>query len=310
MLFGPVFRFELNARLRRIGTFVIRGVYGFFLLLAFMIPLAHTRGLSKAGELPPHDLPQVAETFLTLIIALQSLTVLILTPALVAGSLAQERQRGNLDLLMASPLSSLEIILGKLFARFYDLLIILAVAVPVLCILTMMGGIDVRVIALSDGVLITTGFFIAAASIAISSLSGNPRRAIFATYSIVAGWTALPFLIELARSVGTGPVLQIAVWSWPLEYAARYSIPLSILSRQGGRPDLWAYDVSATMVVQMTMAVLLILTSSAILRTSLKHAGPFGWRPPFALLFTSAACCGVDPVANFRWCGRSASSRG
>ncbi len=287
-------------------------MYGLLLLLVFSIPLYQMPGLSKAGELSPRELPRVTEVFLASIMVLQAVAVLILTPALVAGTLARERERGHLDLLAASPLSSAEIILGRLFPHYCDLVIIIAVAVPVLCILSLMGGVDVGIIALFDGTMLTSGFAIAAIAIAVSSLSERPRRAILASYFIVAGWTALPFLIELARNLGTGLVLQLAGWAWPIESVLGITNPLYVLSHQGGKAFDVVYQLVMTMGVQVAFGVFLILTTSAILRPSLKRAGPFGWRwTTLTFLFSKArACAGVLRAAMIRWCGRSAMSRG
>src|SRR5438093_13767780 len=127
MLFGPVFRYELSAVARRKRTFVIRGLYGLLLLFFFCGPLVNS-GLAQAGELAHHDLVRIAEAFWVGVMEAQALAVLILTPALAAGTLAQERAGGTIELLMASPLSSLEIILGKLAAGFGDLVMIIGLA--------------------------------------------------------------------------------------------------------------------------------------------------------------------------------------
>ena len=65
-----------------------------------------------------------------------------MTPALFAGAIAQEVERGNLVLLLASPVSSFEIVLGKLGPRMAQVVLILAVAVPVLGLLSLNGGVD------------------------------------------------------------------------------------------------------------------------------------------------------------------------
>src|SRR5262249_20072047 len=155
MLFGPVFRYELDAMARRKRTFVVRVMYGLLLLVFFCIPL-YLSGLSKAAELAHHELARLVEECWGSIIEAQALAVLILTPALVAGSLAQERASGKMDLLVASPLSSLEIILGKLAARYVVVVMIVALALPVLCILSLFGGVDVWLAILEDAVLLAT----------------------------------------------------------------------------------------------------------------------------------------------------------
>src|SRR5262249_45013712 len=157
------------------------------------------RRLSRAEEFSHGELARVTEAFWICIVEAQALAVLILTPALVAGAVAGERERGNLELLVASPLSSLAIIVGKLAARLSHLVVMIAVALPVLGLLSWNGGVDVRLLVLSDAVLLATGYLIGATAMAVSTLCTRPRQAISSTYGIVAAWMALPFLIDGAR---------------------------------------------------------------------------------------------------------------
>ena len=70
--------------------------------------------------------------------------MLLLTPALVAGVIADEKQRKTLHYLMASRLSSAEIVLGKLLVRMLYVTVLLGVSLPVLSLLVLLGGIDPR----------------------------------------------------------------------------------------------------------------------------------------------------------------------
>jgi ABC-type transport system involved in multi-copper enzyme maturation permease subunit len=301
MLFGPVFRSELNAMARRKRTFVVRVMYGLLLLVSFCIPL-YISGLSKAAELAHHELTRLVEECWGAIVETQALAILILTPALVAGSLAQERASGKLDLLTASPLSSLEIILGKLAARFVVVVMIIALALPVLCILSLIGGVDVRRAILEDAVLLATGLLIAATAMAVSMLSTRPGRAIAFTYMIEAGWMAVPFLIERARDFGTGLVGWLAQWAWPVELALGLTNPIYVSHHWGSNPRASDWPLIRTMAVQVGLSLLLVAGSAAILRPMVRGAGPFGWRvAPMSFLLSRRRLlprsrCGDQPM--------------
>jgi ABC-type transport system involved in multi-copper enzyme maturation permease subunit len=77
--------------------------------------------------------------------------VLALVPALVAGAVAEERSRRSLDSLLVSPLSGLEIVIQKLAAKLLRLGLLLAVSLPIVCMLAMLGGTDAWTIAAAFG---------------------------------------------------------------------------------------------------------------------------------------------------------------
>ena len=70
--------------------------------------------------------------------------MLAITPALVGGTIAGEKQRKTLHYLLASELSSAEIVLGKLMARMLMVLVYLVAGVPMLFLLMLFGGVDAR----------------------------------------------------------------------------------------------------------------------------------------------------------------------
>ncbi|MGN6133569.1 MAG: ABC transporter permease [Aureliella sp.] len=69
--------------------------------------------------------------------------VLLLVPAFPATALVRERRRGTLALLLNSPMSRLEIYLGKLISNFLLAGIILSVSLPALAACYAMGGLSV-----------------------------------------------------------------------------------------------------------------------------------------------------------------------
>ena len=82
---------------------------------------------------------------------MQLLAVLLIGPALAAGTIAQERERRTMEYLYATPLSNLEIIIGKLGGRVLQILYLVLSGVPVLALAMLLGGIAPRAIAVADG---------------------------------------------------------------------------------------------------------------------------------------------------------------
>ena len=85
--------------------------------------------------------------FRTFIFA-QGIAILLLTPALVAGVVAEEKRRKTLHYLLASRLTSGEIILGKLAARLLHVGVFLAIGLPIISLLSLFGGVDPKFVVL------------------------------------------------------------------------------------------------------------------------------------------------------------------
>src|SRR4051794_38539818 len=207
---GPVLRYELITSSRRGRYFVARLVYG--LVLLYLLSSQYERW---EAELAMHaqfrgaieSVRAFAETALLSFGMVQGVALLWLVPALVAGVIADEHQRKTLHYLLASRLSSIEIVLGKLGARLLHVGVFVAVGLPVVCLLGLYGAINPVNVATVYGSTFTAVLFIAGLSILISTLARRPREAILVAYVLEFLWVVVPvFLAEHARNLG--PPLQ------------------------------------------------------------------------------------------------------
>ena len=126
-----------------------------------------------------------------------------LIPALIAGVIADEHQRKTLHYLLASQLSSAEIVLGKLGARLVHVGSFIALGIPVVCLLALYGGLNPEnVFYVYLGTLMTV-IFTSGLSILVSIMAQRPRDAILAAYSLEALWLLAPILIHpFSRDLG------------------------------------------------------------------------------------------------------------
>ena len=116
---------------------------------------------------------------------LQNITIVILTPAYLGGAIAEERERGTLQLLLATGLYGREILLGKLLARLVHLGAFLVAGLPVFSIMLVLGGIDVWV--LLTGWIHSAVLLLTAASVCImfSTMPVRASSAIVISYAVV-----------------------------------------------------------------------------------------------------------------------------
>lgn len=139
---GPVFAFEWLMTARRWQTYAMRSATVLFLLLALWLVWGEQAGRSSDGEMSIPRQTEVARSFFGTTAMLLLGLVGLAAPASAAGSICEDKARGNLALLFATDLSSAEIVLGKLGARLVPVLSLILCAAPVLSIALMFGGVD------------------------------------------------------------------------------------------------------------------------------------------------------------------------
>jgi ABC-type transport system involved in multi-copper enzyme maturation permease subunit len=191
---GPVFHFERITTARRARYYVLRVVYGLFLLYALWQEYLSWQWM-RPTIATIKNMSLFAQAAFLGFAGGQGFALMVLTPAMVAGVIADERQRKTLDYLLASQLSSTEIVLGKLAARLLHLGVLVAIGLPVVCLVGLFGGLDPwDVLAVYVGTGSVT-LLIATLSIALSTVARRPREAILVAYILLATWFYLPTMI-------------------------------------------------------------------------------------------------------------------
>jgi len=151
-LFGPVLLYEVKRQTRSPRVPMLRSGYTLLLLLAmFFVYLSYTPGtgqervltaLGEGAHVDDNQRAAFGATFFYAFMSLQFVLMLVFTPALIGGSIANERERGTLDLLLTTDLTNREIILGKLASQLGYLVMLLLTGLPILSLLQMFGGVD------------------------------------------------------------------------------------------------------------------------------------------------------------------------
>ncbi len=155
-------------------------------------------------------------------LVLQHIAILVLAPAFVGGAIAEERERGTLDLLLATKLYSREIALGKLFAQLVHLGTFLIAGLPVFSIMLVWGGVDLRLLLAGwlNSVLLLVA--VSAACLLFSTMPVRASTTVIVSYAIVApmagccswvwSYTAIQIALLSAPGGGSiGPLLGLAI---------------------------------------------------------------------------------------------------
>jgi ABC-type transport system involved in multi-copper enzyme maturation permease subunit len=192
-LFGPILVYDLVSTARRGRYVIVRMVYVAALMVMLFILYAEWFGgrddflsLSNSETIGRNQVSAFNDSFFQMFMAVQYLVVVLLTPGITAGAVAEEKERRTLEHLLATDLHNHEIIFGKLAARLAYLALILLTGLPVLSLLELLGGVDPQMLLAGFVATGVTMLSLAALSIFNSVYATKPRTAIALTYAQAA----------------------------------------------------------------------------------------------------------------------------
>jgi ABC-type transport system involved in multi-copper enzyme maturation permease subunit len=181
-------------------------------------------------------------TFITFAIV-QLAAVLVMVPAIFAGTIADEKQRKTLHYLMASQLSSAEIVADKVLGRMPHLAVMMAIALPILSIMGLIGGVSAEQVAVVSIGTASTCVFAAALTVLLSTLVRRVRQAVLLAYFLVFGWMFGPPILFLFGSTILSVEYQ---WIRPVKTWLVASTPTGVLLRMLiGRRTMPTFSLSA-----------------------------------------------------------------
>jgi hypothetical protein len=262
---GPILRRELLVAARR-GMIGLRA--GSAAMVVVVIAAA-TVGWDVEGKerTSPAGMSAFAHHAFGWVVAMQGVLTLLIVPEEVVRLVAGGRQRKTWDALLASGLSSTEIVLGVLTGALVRWAACVAAGMPVVVLMVPLMGIDPRLLLVAQAGLAATAFVLGGLAVAISASARDRRVALMRTIGLAVAWLELPILAVLLL-----PPFWPAAARW-LEAPARWlveSSPAGVLAAwlgvfTGRRPVTAAWRMIAC-----ETAGGLALVAWAILR--LRHA--------------------------------------
>jgi hypothetical protein len=236
---------ETRVSSRRSSTYVARAGYGLSLLGLFWVFNQAHEQWSSGRPLSDIELPRFAAAAFEWLGVGQALIVMALVPAKVAGSVAEERLRRSLDGLLVSRLSSAAIILDRLAMTMFQIGVFLAVGIPIVCLLGLLGGIDPRSIVYAYGGTASTAFFLSSLSLLVAVHARRPRAAILLVYAIAFVWFVGAWILNVAlmgpgrRSLGW--LASLNGWILPVSPLSLVT-PTTLAGWNGQGPIAWLLE--------------------------------------------------------------------
>lgn len=188
---------ELRGRMRGRRAFVTVtfyvGVLALFMVAIYQITKNSAESQMAMGGSSPFVSAQVGQAVFAGILLLETLIVLFLAPAFTTGAISLEGEKQTLDLLAVTPLSSLAIVLGKLFSALTWVLILVFSSVPLTAIVFVFGGVAPEDIARGYAYVLALAIGLGALGLLFSAVARRTQAA-----------TVLSYFTVLLITIGTG----------------------------------------------------------------------------------------------------------
>jgi ABC-type transport system involved in multi-copper enzyme maturation permease subunit len=301
---------------RRLRHLYIRSAYLGVLIIVLLILLLQ----SNAAVQNYRDLAAAGAAAFQWVAYLQLGLICILTPVFMAGAIAQESNPKNWDVLLTTPLSTPQIVLGNLFGRLFFVLALLACSLPLFAITQYFGGVPGRTVFLGYIVSAAAALLVGAIAIALAVNRLAGRRAVFTFYAAVVSYIGVTWAIDLALRPGSpagqggvtaltplNPFLSLEALLRPSSYPRPDAVQLADM----GPISRWWFGspVAAWCWISIGLSLTLSLVSSFTLRQVGASQGIPWYRRMFGLGASGADTRPAREVWNNPVAWREAAAR-
>jgi ABC-type transport system involved in multi-copper enzyme maturation permease subunit len=194
---------ELRGRMRGPRAFIAVTFYlvllAGFAVMVYLLQQQSAAQQAAWGGGNPYVSAQLGQAIFTVLLFLQVLLIVFLAPAATAGAISLEREKQTLDLLAATPVSTLAIVVGKLASALAFVVVLILASIPLTAIVFVFGGVAPEDILRGYVVLLVTALGFGSVGIFLSSLTRRTQSA-----------TILTYLVVLVLTVGTA----FTWWFW------------------------------------------------------------------------------------------------
>lgn len=256
------------------------------LLVVFGVVVAQNGGNSLA------ELAKEATRVFKNVSIIQLGMVCILAPVFAAAAITQEKDSQTYNILLSTPLSNGQIVLGSLLSRLYFVFVLLLAGIPLFCILMVYGGVTGDKIAMSISLAAATAMFTGALAISISVIKIGTGRTVFSFYLAIAIYLIVLFALASWTAIippeAQPPPGQTQRMSWLAPFHP--FLALWVVLGETPAPDygavahygfpgkyLLAYPHQSYIVVTVIASLLLILMSLSFVRRGAKEGEVTLW---------------------------------
>ncbi len=222
-LTGPIFEKELRVSSRRRRNYVLRFFY--ILLLTIFVAMVWLSVAQYQGNVTYQRsrMASVGKEIVITIVFFQFIATQILAIVMLSTAISDEIYHRTLGLLMTTPITSLQVVMGKVLSKLLQLGLLLAITLPMLAIIRVFGGVPWSYLLSSCCITLTAVLFAGSVSLLLSI---NSRRAyaviIRSGFVLACFYLFIPlilvamagFFLPLSGSLPIGARGSSAQWGW------------------------------------------------------------------------------------------------
>ncbi len=138
MFVGPIFHRELAVAPRRSRFYIYRALYAAALTVLIATAWLILKGTQIVRNV--NDMARFGVLLLQILAPLQLALILFYTAMLTASSVALEKDRKTLIVLLMTRLNNSELVLGKLFANLLHSVVMVCAGLPIFFLVMLFGG--------------------------------------------------------------------------------------------------------------------------------------------------------------------------
>lgn len=209
-LTGPIFDKEMRVSSRRRRNYVLRFLYVVTFTLLLTLLWAEWVPYHSTSAYQSSRMARAGQAIVGTVLWFEFITAQVIAIVMLSTSISDEIYHRTLGVLMTTPIGSFQIVIGKLLSRLLQLVLLLAISLPLLAIVRVFGGVPWDVLVVGLCVTLTTTLFVGALSLFFSIFTRRPYAAILTTI------VALGFLFALL------PLLVAFLVYYPAEPTAAF----------------------------------------------------------------------------------------
>ena len=309
---GPIFGKELRVASRRKMTYVFRTLYLVILIGVLGLTSASISAYVASSAVTVARMSEIGRGLTMVVAWIQFIAAQILAGILLSTAINDEVNRRTLGILLTAPITSLQIVAGKLFGALCQVLILVAVSLPAMAVIRVFGGVPWQFLLAAISITASTALFIGSLSLVFSILCRHAYTSVLLTVLTTA---ALFLVLPLLMLMLFDRYLSNAMETWLLFHFNPY-VALAIVTegmmnpRWGGMVPQFAWCLHCGIFLALALALLLFCTALVrrAARRQLVGAAPrrrriilnrsirTPWGPPMAWKELKAPLLGRRPI--------------